>query len=83
MGFTGAIQCVTSFFEKHNNLVLSAKEVFENIETPFYCKDKSGEKIDSFSFNVTYRLVESTCELLAIRNKINRIVINDEILYHF
>ena len=83
MGFTATMQCVTSFFEDRKDFVFSPEEVFENIEKPFYFKDKLGEKDNSFSLNICYRLVESTCELLAIRNKINKIVINDKILYHF
>ncbi len=83
MGISATMQCVTSFFEDRKKFAFSVKEVFESIEKPFYFKDKSGKKDDSFSLNVSYRLVESTCELLAIRNKINKKVINDEILYYF
>ena len=83
MGISATMQCVASFFEDCKDSVFSVKEVFENIEKPFYFRDKSGKKDDSFSLNVSYRLVESTCELLSIRNKINKIIINDEILYHF
>ena len=82
MGTISAIRCVTSFFEDRKDHVFSPEEVFENIEKLFYYKDKLGERVDSFSLDVNYFLIEYICEYLATRYKINKIVINNKIFYH-